>query len=82
MKQIFLQRRMKQMSLSNEQLLYLSALAYYNVDTVDVSNKNVKNIINGVRKGEKQLVLMEQQDIAIKNLEWIKLYHLQKMIVN
>ncbi|MCU6753707.1 Mbeg1-like protein [Bovifimicola ammoniilytica] len=41
------------MSLSNEQLLYLSALAYYNVDTVDVSNKNVKNIINGVRKGEK-----------------------------
>ena len=64
------------MSLSNEQLLNLSALAYYNVDTVDVSNKNVKNIINGVRKGEKQLVLMEQQDIAIKNLEWIKLYHL------
>ena len=41
------------MSLSNEQLLNLSALAYYNVDTVDVSNKNVKNIINGVRKGEK-----------------------------
>ena len=41
------------MSLSNEQLLYLSALAYYNVDTVDVSNKNVKNIINSVRKGEK-----------------------------
>ena len=64
------------MSLSNEQLLNLSALTYYNIDTVDVSNKNVKSIINGVRKGEKQLVLMEQQDIAIKNLEWIKLYHL------
>ena len=34
------------MSLSNEQLLNLSALAYYNIDTVDVSNKNVNNFIN------------------------------------
>ena len=41
------------MSLSNEQLLYLSALAYYNVDTVEVSNKSIINIINGVRKGKK-----------------------------
>ncbi|CCZ04456.1 unknown [Eubacterium sp. CAG:603] len=56
------------MSLSNEQLLNLSALAYYNVDTVDVSNKNVKNIINGVRKGEKTT--------CFDGIEWIKLYHL------
>ena len=41
------------MSLSNEQLLYLSALTYYNIDTVDVSNKNVKSIINDIKKVEK-----------------------------
>ena len=56
------------MSLSNEQLLNLSALAYYNVDTVDVSNKNVKSIINDIKKVEKTT--------CFDGIEWIKLYHL------
>ena len=62
------------MSLSNEQLLYLSALTYYNIDTLDVSNKNVKSIINDIKKVEKTT--------CFDGIEWIKLYHLQKMIVN
>ena len=37
------------MSLSNEQLLYLSALVYYNIDDINVNNKNIKNIINRIR---------------------------------
>ena len=34
------------MSLSNEQLLYLSSLVYYNIDDINV---NIKNIINRIR---------------------------------
>ena len=60
------------MSLSNEQLLNLSALAYYNIDNLNKDNTMGKIIENSKRR-KKQLVLMEQQDIAIKNLEWIKL---------
>lgn len=63
------------MSLSNEQLLNLSALAYYNIDNLNKDNTMGKIIENSKRR-KIQLVLMEQQDIAIKNLEWIKLYHL------
>ena len=33
------------MSLSNEQLLNLSALAYYNIDNINTGSKNVKEII-------------------------------------
>ena len=51
MKQIFLQRR-KQMSLSNEQLLNLSALAYQNIDNINTGSKNVKEIIKEIKDDE------------------------------
>ena len=35
------------MSLSNEQLLYLSALAYYNVDNISTNSK-IENIIDDI----------------------------------
>ena len=37
------------MSLSNEQLLNLSALAYYNIDNINTGSKNVKEIIKEIK---------------------------------
>ena len=40
------------MSLSNEQLLNLSALAYYNIDNINTGSKNVKEIIKEIKDDE------------------------------
>ena len=59
------------MSLSNEQLLNLSALAYYNIDNINTGSKNVKEIIKEIKDDEMITCFDGKVVISCKGVEWI-----------